>query len=67
MLLDRHGVLDAEYDGLQREGQEFRVLREDREPVADAGRYRVVVDTRRGERPAWSPAPRLPHRSVSAR
>jgi hypothetical protein len=64
VLLDRHGVLDAEYDRLLGEGQKFWVLREDRDVVADAGRYLVVVDTRRGERPAWSPAPRLPHRPV---
>lgn len=67
VLLDHHGVLDAEYDRLLREGQQFWVLREDREPVADPGRYLVVVDTRRSERPAWSPAPRLPHRRVPAR
>lgn len=66
VLLDQHGVLDAEYDRLLGEGQQFWVLRPDREPVADAGRYLVVVDTQRSERPDWSPAPRLPHRRVPA-
>jgi hypothetical protein len=32
--------------------------------VAGAGRYLVVVDSEPSERPAWSPAPRLPHRRV---
>lgn len=57
-LLDLHGILDAEYERTAREGLRLWVLREDREPVADAGRYLVVVDSGRQVRPAWSPAPR---------
>lgn len=56
-LLDHYGILDAEYERLVREGQKLWVLREDREPAADAGRYLVIVDTQRTERPEWSPLP----------
>ena len=56
-LLDHYGVLDAEYERLLEDGRRPWVLQEDREPVADAGRYLVVVDSDRGERPAWSPLP----------
>jgi hypothetical protein len=63
-LLDRYGVLDAEYERLAREGRRMWVLPEQRELVADPGRYLVVVDSQRQERPAWSPQPVLPHRRV---
>jgi hypothetical protein len=56
-LLDRYGILDAEYERLAREGHKLWVLHEDREPAADAGRYLVIVDTQRTARPAWSPLP----------
>ncbi|MDE2607635.1 MAG: L,D-transpeptidase [Burkholderiales bacterium] len=59
VLLDHFGVLDADYDRLLREGHHLWMLPEDREPVADAGRYLVIVDTERTARPAWSPLPRL--------
>jgi hypothetical protein len=55
-LLDHYGVLDAEYEALVAQGRELWVLQETREPVADAGRYLVVVDSRRTERPAWTRA-----------
>lgn len=58
-LLDVRGVLDADYQRLMEEGRQFWVLDEEREPVADPGRYLVVVDTQRTQRPAWSPRPRL--------
>jgi hypothetical protein len=60
-LLDHHAVLDAEYERAVREGGRPGVLREDREPVPGAGRYLVVVDSARAERPEWNPAPPLPH------
>lgn len=59
-VLDRYGVIDAEYERLALLGQAPRVLGEEREPVPGAGRYLVVVDSERSERPAWSPAPSLP-------
>lgn len=57
-LLDQYGILDAEYERAAREGLRLWVLREDREPVVDAGRYLVIVDSGRKVRPAWSPLPR---------
>lgn len=66
-LLDHHGVLDAEYESLAVAGRRLWVLRDDREPVPDAGRYLIVVDSRLGQRPAWSPAPmwQAPRRTPS--
>lgn len=61
-LLDHYGILDAEYERQAREGRRMWVLQDDRDPIADAGRYVVVVDSQRGDRPPWSPAPVLPHR-----
>ena len=56
-LLDLFGVLDAEYevDGIP--AAAARVLDPARTPVQQAGRYIVVVDSLRGERPAWAPSP----------
>jgi hypothetical protein len=65
-LLDYHGVLDADYERLVREGRDLRVLRDDREPVADAGRHLIVVESVRDDRPDWSPPPFLPHRKPAA-
>lgn len=57
-FLDRHGILDAEYERAAAAGRSLWVLRTDREPVAGAGRFLVVVDTERTVRPAWSPPPK---------
>jgi hypothetical protein len=57
-LFDHYGLLDAQYERLQREGRALWVLREDREPVADAGRYLVVVDSERAQRPDWAVPPK---------
>lgn len=57
-LLDHFGVLDAEYERLAKFGKKLTVLLPDRETVAEPGRYLVVVDSGRTERPAWSPLPR---------
>jgi hypothetical protein len=59
-LLDRYGVLDAEYELLAAAWRKFWVLKEDRETVADPGRYLVIVDSGRSDRPEWSPAPSIP-------
>lgn len=56
-LLDQYGLLDADYDAALRAGQVFWVLSSQRTPVHGAGRYLVIVDTGRAQRPAWSPAP----------
>lgn len=62
VLLDRYGVLDADYEEAARTGPRPWVLREDAEPVPAPGRYLVVLETVRDDRPSWSPAPFLPHR-----
>ena len=56
-LLDQYGVLDADYNDALTEGRHLWVLSPQRMPVADAGRYLVIVDTERPARPAWSPSP----------
>lgn len=61
-LLDRFGLLDADYEKARREGKHFWALLPDRIAVAGAGRYLIVVDSQRSERPDWSPAPFRPHR-----
>ncbi len=60
-LLDRYGLLDADYEQALRNGQKLWVLNPGREPVPDPGRYLIVVDTERVDRPDWSPAPFQPH------
>jgi hypothetical protein len=61
-FIDRYGLLDAEYEDAAEGGQRLKVLRADRETVADPGRYMVVVDSGRGSRPEWArhTAPRRP-------
>jgi hypothetical protein len=56
-FLDRRGVLDADYEEAVAEGRSFWVLRPERETTRWPGRYLVVIDTRRAERPPWSPPP----------
>ena len=56
-LLDHFGVLDAGYETAIADGATLWVLSPERSPVADAGRYLVVVDSQRDVRPPWSPAP----------
>lgn len=56
-FIDRHGLLDEDYDRALAEGDTLWVLRKDRTPVSSPGRYLVVVDTEREARPDWSPLP----------
>lgn len=56
-FLDRHGLLDAAYEQAVDDGAHLWVLRVDRTTTPDAGRYLVVIDSGRTERPAWSPLP----------
>ena len=64
-LLDRFGLLDADYEKARLEGKHFWALPPDRIAVAGAGRYLIVVDSQRSERPDWSPAPFHPHRHAA--
>lgn len=56
-LLDRYGVLDADYNAAAEAGRRLWLLSPQRAPVADAGRYLVIVDTAAPRHPAWSPGP----------
>ncbi len=56
-LLDKYGPLDADYEAAARGGEPLWVLAPQRTPVAGAGRYLVIVDSGRRERPAWAPRP----------
>jgi len=65
-LIDRYGLLDADYLQAPADHPSLWVLESQREPVPFPGRYLVVVDTRREDRPDWSPAPYIPHRRPAA-
>ncbi|AOI87623.1 hypothetical protein NUV26_03810 [Burkholderia pseudomultivorans] len=56
-FLDRHGILDDDYQARVEAGKSFWVLRADRDITPIAGRYLVVIDSARKTRPAWSPLP----------
>jgi hypothetical protein len=53
-FLDRHAILDADYEHAMACGQTFWVLSKTREPTPWSGRYLVIVDTGSTSRPAWS-------------
>lgn len=57
VFLDRHGVLDADYEAAAANGKTLRVLKPDRQTFPWPGRFLVVVDSQATERPAWSPLP----------
>ncbi|WP_420480946.1 hypothetical protein [Burkholderia cepacia] len=56
-FLDRHGLLDDDYQARAETGQSFWVLHPGRDITPIAGRYLVVIDSARKTRPAWSPMP----------
>ncbi|HDR9036307.1 hypothetical protein [Burkholderia vietnamiensis] len=56
-FLDRHAILDDDYQARVESGRSLWVLRHDRDITPIAGRYLVVIDSERSTRPAWSPAP----------
>ncbi|MBO9512495.1 MAG: L,D-transpeptidase [Variovorax sp.] len=59
-LLDHYGVLDAGYELLAADGTPPWVLKNDRETVADPGRYMVIVDSALPRRAPWTVAPNVP-------
>ncbi len=61
-FLDHFGVLDAAYQEATHDGSKLWMLDPQRQPAAGAGRYLLVVESGRGDRPDWSPAPFIPHR-----
>jgi hypothetical protein len=60
LFIDHHGILDGDYEDALKEGKTFWVLAKTRESTPFSGRFLIVVDTARSERPAWSPAPSEP-------
>jgi hypothetical protein len=58
-FLDRYGLLDADYEAALANGEQFWVLKRDRQVIAWPGRYMVVIDSMAVERPLWSPIPAL--------
>lgn len=59
-LLDHYGLLDADYERNINRKNVSNLLDTEREPTAWSGRYMIVVDSRRAQRPVWSPLP-IPH------
>ena len=56
-FIDRHALLDEDYERELAGGARLWVLRADRAPTSWSGRYLVVIDSGRAERPDWSPLP----------
>ncbi len=56
-VIDHYGLLDADYEQALRSGRAIWVLDPRREPVPFPGRYLIVVESGRQDRPDWSPAP----------
>jgi len=56
-FIDRHALLDEDYERELASGAHLWVLRADRTPTSWSGRYLVVIDSDRAERPDWSPLP----------
>jgi hypothetical protein len=54
-FIDVNGLLDEEYERSVARGEHLWVLRKDRSLTSYPGRYMVVVDSGRPERPDWSP------------
>ncbi|MBI3727966.1 MAG: L,D-transpeptidase [Burkholderiales bacterium] len=63
-LLDRYSVMDADYIQGLAEGKKFWVLDKSREDNPWAGRYMVIVDSGKEQKPEWAaytpPAPPTP-------
>jgi hypothetical protein len=64
-LIDRYGLLDADYLRLG-DGHPLRAPGTKGQTVPFPGRYLIVVDSGREDRPDWSPRPYIPHRRPAA-
>jgi hypothetical protein len=53
-MLDRYGLLDADYEAALARGTSFWVLPPQRTPTPWSGRYLVIVDSERAQRPSWA-------------
>lgn len=56
-FIDRYALLDEDYERAVAGGSRLWILRRDRTPTSSPGRYLVVIDSQRTERPVWSPLP----------
>ena len=56
-FLDRHGVLDQDYESALAQGDNLWVVSPGRPLIPWPGRYLVIVDSKAPERPGWSPLP----------
>ena len=68
-FIDHYGLIDAEYERAAREGRYLWVLLPKRAPTRWPGRYLVVIDSERENRPAWAgwPPPRTAQPSALRR
>lgn len=57
VFLDRHGILDADYEEAIAAGKTLWVIRADRQTIPWPGRYMVIVDSGAADRPPWSRLP----------
>jgi hypothetical protein len=53
-LIDEYGLLDADYETGLDEGKALWMLHPQRTPTPWSGRYLIVVDSQRAERPIWA-------------
>ena len=70
--LDRHGIIDADYEEALARGKPLWVLATERTPTRWPGRYLAVIDSHHERRPVWSPIPmksvrRKPREAVQGR
>jgi len=54
VFIDQYGLLDADYEWAMLEGKSIWVLRPGRQPTPWSGRYLVIVDSQREQRPDWA-------------
>jgi hypothetical protein len=57
VFLDRHGLLDADYEQALAAGEPLWLIKPGRPLIPWPGRWLVIVDSLAAERPAWSPLP----------
>ena len=53
-FLDKYGLLDADYEAALGHGVQLWMLRKDRTPTPWSGRYLIVVESERTQRPPWA-------------
>ena len=65
-VLDKYGLLDADYEAAIERGVQLWVLRKERMPTPWSGRYLVVVESERARRPPWVSLDSEDQRAVKA-